>query len=787
MTDNDESTKPRVGIGYALGQFAKALQSAGQNAANRIEQWSRVIRGIEDGILNIGSRTPFAKTPAWVTLEVVHGGFATGSFVAGGALRPHEIALCRRLNIAQSTKTRAEINAYFLSDLGRAELRQQLKDGKYRVECPEQAGLLIATWLLDHGHAAEASALFEQIAPWFAELGFYPTPAETAKPQAEGTFVAPVREVAAKLAHRQANISVMKQREELLIYTPLYDQLVALFFETVADGPPTFLRAQDGSLIRQSNGQPVVEGGWVCVNYPPDFNARGQSILDAYEEAAKQYFLCKKPHDRKENFSVLRELLRKILQDPKSLSTREVLQVRKILAGYHYKHGLPGSEQRKTTREAQAYQCSLPLHADIAHRLAEGLAELPQGDGVLDDDRVALIAEALGPTDSKLPPHLERTLLQCLHAPIETLLDRGVIGSSEVLARCLVPVAGAARGQPITDAELKRVFVETYFTFRQRRSLLLLNYESQVRFEELPWIAAISSQLAADPDGTRTARDLLADTTMLALKHFAPTIFPNKFVRELFAISTSAGLKFPFVYELAADIFMGEFAEGFLRNAKQASPLLKDTLYERYYGVSFAELDRVEPTAGKDGQPAISKGFSSYAAKLSARDLDPKAPAPGYVVANALVIEQAIVLTTHNVAGLIETLGLQEPLKGEYVTLANKCFHHCVALLQRLPKHSWRLQMQRAKLSAYAWRNMLLFLSLATQEERKGFLLWAQTELNREPEEFQRRFAPVMAGLQMVEKGETFGALGVHQASGARRFLGWNPGRHWVLPPAAPK
>ena len=36
-----------------------------------------------------GSRS-VQGSPAWVTLDVVHGGFAAGGFAAGGALRPHE-------------------------------------------------------------------------------------------------------------------------------------------------------------------------------------------------------------------------------------------------------------------------------------------------------------------------------------------------------------------------------------------------------------------------------------------------------------------------------------------------------------------------------------------------------------------------------------------------------------------------------------------------------------------------------------------------------------------------
>ncbi|MBK9205232.1 MAG: hypothetical protein IPL73_22960 [Candidatus Obscuribacter sp.] len=43
-----------------------------------------------DGTLKVGERQPLAGVPAWVTLNVVTGGFATGDFAAGGALTEFE-------------------------------------------------------------------------------------------------------------------------------------------------------------------------------------------------------------------------------------------------------------------------------------------------------------------------------------------------------------------------------------------------------------------------------------------------------------------------------------------------------------------------------------------------------------------------------------------------------------------------------------------------------------------------------------------------------------------------
>ena len=88
MSDKRFTASP----GYAYGQFERALDSADGKPA-KIEQWRAVVAGMADGTLTVGSRTPVADTPAWVTLEVAHGGFATGRYLAEVELRDDELAV----------------------------------------------------------------------------------------------------------------------------------------------------------------------------------------------------------------------------------------------------------------------------------------------------------------------------------------------------------------------------------------------------------------------------------------------------------------------------------------------------------------------------------------------------------------------------------------------------------------------------------------------------------------------------------------------------------------------
>lgn len=72
-----------VGLSYAQSQLAKVLSQPEINN-NKVQQWEAVLHQILQGQATYGSRTPFENTPAWITLEVITGGFATGNWLGWG-------------------------------------------------------------------------------------------------------------------------------------------------------------------------------------------------------------------------------------------------------------------------------------------------------------------------------------------------------------------------------------------------------------------------------------------------------------------------------------------------------------------------------------------------------------------------------------------------------------------------------------------------------------------------------------------------------------------------------
>jgi hypothetical protein len=147
-----------------------------------------------------------------------------------------------------------------------------------------------------------------------------------------------------------------------------------------------------------------------------------------------------------------------------------------------------------------------------------------------------------------------------------------------------------------------------------------------------------------------------------------------------------------------------------------------------------------------------------------------------------MIIEQAQILTTHNLAQLVDGLDLGAELR--WPELARRGFEWICARLQ-LSIPDWHAEMHNVKNAAYAWRQMLFYLSLAQEEEVQRFLAWADEHLAGRREDFRDRFAPVMLGLHTIAGGGSFAADGVDR-NGGRRLLGWTLERHWLLPERRP-
>ncbi|MEE6259987.1 hypothetical protein [Plantactinospora sonchi] len=745
-----------VGTGYPLGELGRALVTAAEHpdpdtrerAGQRVRDWVRVLAGVSTGRLRIGSRTPVAGLPAWVTPQVVHGGFATGRAMAGGPLRPDELALAERFNLHAR---RATIFAHHLGEAGLAELDALLDSGRYRVEVPEEAALPVLVWLLRAGDQDAALTLLKEIGPYAHRLRFAPAPDDTPAPDPEIVWRATAGEVRSALARREPNARVEAMREALTVWNPFADELLALWLETRRDGR-------------------------VGAEFGTDWLARARALLDRYRVLAATHRHCGKHRRPKENLGILRLALAEVTAG-RRLTPRGRGLLQHAVDSMLGKRGEPGSASHTRLRDRQAGQAAVPGHHTVARVVADRLADLPQRAGIralepvlrpVDTDEAAT---AKIPAGTPVPEPVRRLVRRALAATVPELVAAGVVPSAEVLAGLIPRIAAAATARAYPDPALRALMAANYQAFRARRSLLLLNLEHQVRLDELPWVQAVAGHRDASDETRSDAWATLRLLGELALTGFPATSLPNPLVRELAALGREAGVELPWVEELAADIFEGRFSTKFLRAAKIAAEQLDGSLYARYYDIDYAAVLRIpDPPPVRAGRgTATSAAFDALCHERAAAG-----HRRGSVAANGTVIEQAQILTTQNLATLAYPVGVR-PVDG-WSTLARRTFARVLVLAARLAGNPRPLPA--IKDIGYAWRQLVCYLSLPGGDDPRAVVDELWEDLRAAPEQVRDRLTPVLAGLGYVAAGGEFAPDGTGGAG--RRLLGWTVGRHWL-------
>lgn len=204
----DEDRQTTASPYYAMGRLEQALHTASTaadevtraRAAAKVERWRAVL---SSGKLTVGSRTPVADTPPWVTLEVVTGGFTTGRYLAEQPLDDDERACLAGLPAVPGSTPRERLNVWYLSDAGQAELLTAVSSERYRIDLPEHAALAVVALLVERGEAEAALDLVVELRPFLHRLRFTPRPTDRPVPPGAAVYLESVGSVAATLGEQR--------------------------------------------------------------------------------------------------------------------------------------------------------------------------------------------------------------------------------------------------------------------------------------------------------------------------------------------------------------------------------------------------------------------------------------------------------------------------------------------------------------------------------------------------------------------------------------------------------
>eukprot|EP00755_Sulcionema_specki_P025072 Sspe_Gene.82482::Locus_54067_Transcript_1_1_Confidence_1.000_Length_1518::g.82482::m.82482 len=483
-----------MSLGYAYGKLVQYLGGAKE------KKWRDVVEGMLSGAVKVGSRKS-TKYPEWATTEVAQGGFATGKLVS--ALQPDDVP-----------------NSYWLTDDGREKLEHMYESGRYHLECPENGALLVVHHLLAEGRRDEAGEILDMLTPYFGEMRFYPHVSAFVAPAftQEGVYAKDAKGLVRALLRREERSAwpkeyLWKLERAVTEWGPLVDQLRELLNATCVEPP-----RREGK---------VVVGGDVFQQWVEDPEWKGQCkmLLGRIDQLWRD-------GPPRESVRMVRRVCTRVVRggEPTDGDRR---MVREVLASWN------SQAQRAETVRAEQVKSVKTHHAKMAYaKVGHILEDIVGRSAVLPESAVSELMSvtldtAVGTIEVPVGERLATQLRACTMMSLADHIGAGTIPSAEALA---VPVqqltanCNAPRGTADNPA-LARLWGQLYLSFRARRSVLLLNYERQVGWKEVPWMAVLTEG-GLPHDGVR-ARAALEEVVTRAVAKWPYAIIPNKLLQEL--------------------------------------------------------------------------------------------------------------------------------------------------------------------------------------------------------------------------------------------------------------
>lgn len=740
---------------------ARVLQGRDED---KYRKWSECLFNILHGDITTGSRIPLRDTPVFLTPEVLPGGFASGRLCAGGDLTSFEQELYNECifntsvsdNYELSLQRRREsLNHYFLTSNGLARLRDMLHSGLYYCKFPEEGALLAVVWMLERDDIKDALDLVNKIAPFFGQVRFYPQPSPTPVCLDLRCSLLTVQAFKRGVSDIQISKGSLSYAVNKLIVdklAPNYDRLVSLVLATCG-------RAGDDLLPFAAN--PSIQ-----------MTAAFQSLFRSFDSIQRTYdafrYLAQRSQEQlkqlgRSRYCGIMLTYAKVFVDTESRITdqceRKAVQNILFQIRDRSRRGLPhawapgetsdsyetdiGSlpqklrdfrlRQRQTT--VAEHQLVTRDWKDLTIVRTSNM-NADEHDGV--EDVQAVIKPVTGREaaiyglkhGATVPRSIYRMATRLQRRTLEELVEGNLVPSMEVMATLVDQILGAAQARWQGSTEVRRLYTSIVRAFRLRRSLLLLNYEHQVKLKELPWMNRLEEVRREECAGEyRENNELFCDLVRTCMSRWPNVPIPNKLISALnhmaqdFAVRTEGGTWVGLTPELAADIFMGGFTLKWNRHACIARDMLSSSLYGYYYGDAqgktvWDELECVDTTE-IEFKPDASQFAKICKEHARSRRL------VGYVARNGATIEQSMVLTGHNYPYLVQVLRHYGKAfeSDELLEICIKCFNKLKRRLRIVlhTKTPWRTRLRITKNVVYGWRQLLILVSCMNNEDIAQF------------------------------------------------------------------
>jgi len=564
---------------------------------------------------------------------------------------------------------------------------------------------------------------------------------------------------------KSGNRAIIRQKESIEIWIPFYEEMIDLFVDSMSSSVNCLVDIDNKELTPLSR----IDQSWLC---------RKDQLLDKFEKLKTKHSISNRWIKNGSQFSKLLGILKNFSNDPE-LCERNHKDIAQAINRYLRKHGVTNSMERQNARELQLQQCRAPEHRYIRKVLTERLSKLEQIKGisnleeVTQNTTVSEICNGKVPEDTTIPSYLIKKLGRAKIDSIDNLIEAGVISSGDTIAEILPQISGDVLSGAFSEEYLKMLYKKIYVSFRKRRSLLLLNLESQVKIEELPWLKILNQYSDVRSDFRMATKCVLKEMSEIALFNFPQAIIPNKLLQELRSLIKRANAEIPLVDEVAADIFMGRFSPKFAKSAFIAGVQLQGSLYEKYYALDYSVILEACAPVNSTFSDRQAENFSNICNKRESNS----SSYDWNVAANGVVIERQQIITTQNLAQLFSLFEWKKDSENEIEEAIKKCFVW-ICKRQQIKLNDYHAKLVMIKNTAYAWRQMVFFLSQLDREKQNEIGEFLYEHLYQQSALFSKMFEPIVTRLVDLVKGKS--------PRNDYIFTGWTVGTHYLLADSNP-
>ncbi|CUG87681.1 Hypothetical protein, putative [Bodo saltans] len=688
-----------------------------------------------------GNRRP-TSYPEFLSLDVLGPGFASG-------------ALGAPLKFSEDINLQAALLA---SREGFSEMKSLLCTGNYQIDLPENAAMLVVTWMLEQGKYLQAKKLMVKLAPWMKEVKFVPTVVPNTPPlKATGASLGNIKKSRAQLCLTEARgaktmVTKKPSNDVNLQLMDLQAQSVSLLVETLGPGEVPRHSIEARNLIPATCAYPLQR----------PLSDYGRATAQGLATKMESLLRNKAASNRHRRSSSATRTLLRVLNAVHGKSLLSffhqsrvddclVARTRAIMASVLSRRGTYGSDaytqhMKHVAIGMQGNQRHIPARV-VLQRLAtlEPFATLTCEEArralapitMEDAQRSVQSGDAAVLTVPQLKRTHRKSVLLAMEGSLDELLTCGAVKSAEEVGVVAHSLVARFKGAQFHDERLARLYSEVATAFSRRRSLLLISgpgaFQHQVRMSELPWVTPLLAELANGGADTERTATFAASLLAAYWKSFPITLMPNKMtsaLRELFQPTPSkrcagsggraAAISTPVLEELAADIFGGGFSGKYGRVARIAAKRLLHTAYSRYYQLDGLLQQLVDGTLTLD------------AAAVALKDVcykDPTStstPSVHYssVSGNGKMIEAVQILTTHNLILTDDVFSDMNPLPVQSILdAAWKQLLKLCAVVSPAAANDVYSQSQHHRQVAHAFRQFVYFVSkLASTEVQLEFL-----------------------------------------------------------------